>query len=119
MIRASVEEFSKVLSTKTVIGDPITIEDKIIIPVVKVGFGLGAGSGVGNGGKEQGEGYGSGVGGGGGVEAIAAIAIFSGVPGPEGIRVLPLKGPGIAQAIAEAIPACVAMFKEKKGQEAD
>lgn len=34
-----------VLSTKTVVGEPITIGDTIILPLVDVSFGLGAGAG--------------------------------------------------------------------------
>ena len=40
------------LSSKTVVGDPITVGDTIILPLVDVSFGLGAGSnGGGVGGK--------------------------------------------------------------------
>ena len=35
---------SGILSTKTVVGEPITVNDTIIIPLVDVHFGMGAGS---------------------------------------------------------------------------
>ena len=34
------------MTAKTVVGEPITIDDTIIIPLVDVSFGLGAGAGV-------------------------------------------------------------------------
>ena len=37
-----------VLSTKTVVGEPVQIGDTIIVPLVDVSFGLGAGTGVNN-----------------------------------------------------------------------
>lgn len=35
-----------ILSAKTVVGEPIIIEDTIIVPLVDVSFGLGAGAGI-------------------------------------------------------------------------
>ena len=35
-----------VLSTKTVVGEPITLGDTIIVPLVDVTFGIGAGAGI-------------------------------------------------------------------------
>lgn len=48
-----------VLSTKTVVGEPINVGDTIIIPLVDVSFGLGAGAGT----KEKKNNGGGGVGG--------------------------------------------------------
>lgn len=35
-----------ILSTKTVVGEPVTVGDTIIIPLVDVHFGMGAGAGI-------------------------------------------------------------------------
>lgn len=35
-----------VLSTKTVVGEPINVGDTILVPLVDVSFGLGAGTGI-------------------------------------------------------------------------
>ena len=48
-----------VLSTKTVVGEPINVGDTIIVPLVDVSFGLGAGAGT----KEKKNNGGGGVGG--------------------------------------------------------
>ena len=37
-----------VLSTKTVVGEPINVGDTILVPLVDVSFGLGAGAGTGD-----------------------------------------------------------------------
>ncbi len=33
------------LNTKTVVGEPITVEGNILIPLISVGFGFGVGAG--------------------------------------------------------------------------
>ena len=43
----AVGEIERMLNTKTVVGDPITVEGNILIPLVNVGFGFGVGSGRG------------------------------------------------------------------------
>lgn len=43
-IQSLFDGMSGVLSTKTVVGEPITVNDTIIIPLVDIHFGMGAGS---------------------------------------------------------------------------
>jgi uncharacterized spore protein YtfJ len=115
-IKTTVEELLKVLAIKNVIGDPIEVEDKVLIPVTNVGLGFGAGAGEGKA-KEGEEGKGSGAGGGGGAGAspVAMVAIFKGVPGPEGVKVLPLTAPSpIAKAIGEIASTIVEKSRAKK-----
>jgi uncharacterized spore protein YtfJ len=117
-IKTTVEELLKVLAIKNVIGDPIEVEDKVLIPVTSVGLGFGAGAGAGEGKAKEGEeGKGSGAGGGGGAGAspVAMVAIFKGVPGPEGVKVLPLTAPSpIAKAIGEIASTIVEKSRAKK-----
>ena len=56
VVRTTLEEIEKVLSTKTVVGEPITIEGNTLIPLISIGFGFGAGAGTGKGEKQKGEG---------------------------------------------------------------
>ncbi len=113
-IKTTVEELLKVLAIRNIIGEPIEMEDKTLIPVTKIGMGFGAGMGEGKGEKGEG-GKGGGAGGGAGVDPVALIAIFKGVPGPEGVKVLPLAAPNpIAQSIGEIVPAILEKLKEKK-----
>jgi len=79
-------EIEKVLTTKTVVGEPIKVEDMTLIPLISVGFGFGAGGGGGKGGKE-GEGTGGGCGGGAGVKPVAVVVIDK-----EGVRIEQIKG---------------------------
>ena len=57
IIRTITGEMQKSLSARTVVGDPITIEGKTIVPLVSVGMGFGAGTGSG---KEPASGGGGG-----------------------------------------------------------
>lgn len=106
MIKTTIEEILRVLSTKNVIGEPIVMEDKVLIPVTKIGMGFGAG----------GEGSrGTGAGGGAGVGPVAMVVIFKGVPGPEGVKVLPLETPSpIGKAIGEAASTMAEMMRHRR-----
>lgn len=77
----TVQELERMLSTKTVVGDPIQLGDHTLVPLISVGFGFGVGAGSGNDPK-QGPGSGGGSAGGGGVKPIAII-----VAGPDGVRI--------------------------------
>jgi uncharacterized spore protein YtfJ len=111
-LKALAEELSSVLSSKSVIGEPIIQEDKVLIPVTKLGFAIGSGSGK-NSSKDVG---GEGIGGGGGVEPIALIAIYKNIPGPEGVQVLSLQVPSkVPEVIEKAIESFTKM-QEKKTQ---
>ncbi|MCP8313693.1 MAG: sporulation protein [archaeon] len=108
-IKTTIEELLKVLATKNVIGEPIEIEDKTLIPITKIGVGFGAGGGKG----EKGES--GGAGGGAGVDAVAMVVIFKGVPGPEGIKVLPLAAPSpLAKSIGEIASVIMEKLRERK-----
>lgn len=88
LFKTAMGEIEKMLSTKTVVGEPITIEGNTLIPLVSVGFGFGAGGGSGKApGGDQGEGTGGGTGGGGGVKPVALIIINK-----DGVRMEPIKG---------------------------
>ena len=66
----AVAEIERMLNTKTVVGEPITIEGTTLIPLVNVGFGFGVGGGEGTE-PQKGTGKGGGTGGGGGVKPVA------------------------------------------------
>lgn len=113
LIKTAVEEIERILSSKTVVGQSITLEGVTLIPLISVGFGFGAGAGGGKGGtreKAEGEGSGSGAGGGGGVKPVAVIIIDK-----TGVRVEAIKS-GISSAIESigtTIPGAVEKFSEK------
>jgi len=112
LVKTSLGEVEKVLSARTVVGDPITIEGITLIPVISVGFAFGAGGAEGKGeSKSRGEGAGSGVGGGAWVRPKAVIIIDK-----EGVRIEPIMA-GMSFAVekmGEAIPRMVEMFVKKR-----
>ena len=101
LLKTAMSEVEQMLSTKTVVGEPITIEGNTLIPLISIGFGFGAGGGTGkaNGGQE-GEGTGGGTGGGGGVKPVALIIINK-----DGVRLEPIKGAtsSMLEKVAEVV----------------
>ena len=95
----AINEIERMLNTKTVVGDPITVEDNTLIPLISVGFGFGVGGGEGTD-PSKGSGTGGGTGGGGGVKPVALIIINK-----DGVRVEPIKGgtASVFEKIAETV----------------
>ena len=98
-LKSLLEEMKAMLSPKIVVGEPIVMEDKTIIPLVSVGLGAGGGGGKGKEGKEGGLGFG----GGGGIRPVGIIVVLKGVPGLEGIKVMPFPS-ALGQALGELLP---------------
>jgi uncharacterized spore protein YtfJ len=107
IIRTITGEMQKSLSARTVVGDPIAIEGKTIVPLVSVGMGFGAGTGSG---KEQASGGGGG-GGGMGMKPVAVIIIDD-----QGVKVERLKSPkpSLMEQLAEAMPKLAESMPKKK-----
>jgi sporulation protein YtfJ len=98
ILKTITEEIADMISTKTVIGEHITIEGKTIIPVTKVSFGFGSGGGEG---KRAASDEGSGGGGGGGacIQPIAFLVVT-----PDDVQLLAIKGKGVMTQLAELMP---------------
>jgi sporulation protein YtfJ len=112
ILKIVTEEIANMISTKTVIGEHITLEGKTIIPVTKVSFGFGSGGGEGKG-KTGEEGFGGGGGGGGAIQPVAFIVVSR-----EDVKVYSLKDKGIISQLAEVIPEIMEKCKcsEKEGE---
>ena len=112
ILRTVTEEIANLISTKTVIGEHITLEGKTIIPVTKVCFGFGSGGGEGKC-KTGEEGFGGGGGGGGVIQPVAFIVVSR-----EDVKVYSLKEKGIISQLAEVIPEIMEKCKcsEEKGK---
>ena len=112
LVKTTLEEIEKVLTTRTVVGEPITIEDRTLIPLISIGFGFGAGGGSGKGeAKQKGEGEGGGTGGGAWVRPIAVIILDK-----EGVRIEPISR-GLSTTIdkiGETVPKVVDKILEKR-----
>ena len=95
-IKVTVEELRKLINIKNVIGEPIETEDKILIPVMRMGVGFGAGDNLM--GKEGSDAAGAGA----GVEPISMVMIPKKGNDAEGVRVLNLsKGNDTNKALTD------------------
>ncbi|MGC9515780.1 GerW family sporulation protein [Methanocrinis sp.] len=100
LLKASIAEMERILTSKTVIGEPITAGEKTVVPLLSVGaaFGAGAGSGKGD------EGASGGAGGGFGMKPVAVIIIEEDM-----VRVEPVReGSGsLVDRVVEKIPSLI------------
>ena len=109
LFNKAVSEIESMLNSKTVVGDPITIEGNTLIPLINVGFGFGVGAGEGTDPK-QGAGKGGGTGGGGGVKPVALVIVNA-----DGVRVEPIKS-GTASVLEKAVEAVGKASAAKSGK---
>lgn len=95
-IKATVEELDKLINVENVVGSPIETEDKLLIPVMRMGVGFGAGDNLmGNEGNNV---AGAGL----GLEPISMVLIPKKGNDAEGVRVLDLsKGSETNKAISD------------------
>jgi len=104
------EKLEKFFTSKTVVGEPITIGDVTLIPVINISFGLGTGSGDGT--DEKGN---KGVGGGGGVGAKATpTAVISIINGK--VEVLPINQRAGLEKILDMVPDIVSKVNLSKDE---
>lgn len=96
ILKGVVGELREMAKSETVIGDPVTVGDKTVIPVVKISFGFGAGGGEGT--QDKTSGFGGGGGGGARIEPAAFIILDK-----DGAHLLPA-GKGKWDTIIDAIP---------------
>ncbi len=95
-IKTTVEELRKLINVDNVIGTPIETEDKVLIPVMRMGVGFGAGENLL--GSENTDIAGAGA----GVEPISMVMIPKKGNDAEGVRVLDLsKGTETNKALSD------------------
>ncbi|MBQ2832845.1 GerW family sporulation protein [Methanobrevibacter sp.] len=95
-IKITVEELRKLINVDNVIGSPIETEDKILVPVMRMGVGFGIGENLL--GKEGSDAAGAGA----GVEPISMVMIPKKGNSAEGVRVLDLsKGSDANKALSD------------------
>ena len=94
-----------VLSTKTVVGEPTTVGDTIILPLVDVTFGVGAGAG-----SNTQKGSGSGAGGIGGKMTPSAVLVIR----DGAVKLVNIKNQDTVTKILDLIPELVDKFTQPK-----
>jgi uncharacterized spore protein YtfJ len=97
ILKGVVGELREIAKSETVIGEPVTIGDRTVIPIVKISFGFGAGGGEGSS-EKTGAGFGGGGGGGAKIEPAAFIILEK-----DEVKLLPA-GKGKWDTIIDAIP---------------
>lgn len=94
-----------VLSTKTVVGEPTTVGDTVILPLVDVTFGVGAGAG-----SNTQKGSGSGAGGIGGKMTPSAVLVIR----DGAVKLVNIKNQDTVTKILDLIPELVDKFTQPK-----
>ncbi|MCH9024029.1 MAG: sporulation protein, partial [candidate division Zixibacteria bacterium] len=97
ILKAVVGELKEISRSETIIGEPVTIGSRTVIPIMKISVGFGAGGGQGEGNK-IGEGFGGGGGGGARIEPAAFIIMDD-----DGVSLLPATK-GSWESLIDAIP---------------
>ena len=109
ILKSVVSELKDMARSETIIGKPVTVGNRTVIPVVKISVGFGAGGGQGENGK-GGPSFGGGGGGGATIEPAAFIIIDE-----DGYQLLPAKRGGWGDLI-DAIPGIAKKLSKLKEQ---
>jgi len=107
ILTSVVDPLEKMVHSKTVFGEALTVGNLTLIPVLDVMFGYGAGGGEGNTSGNSGTG-----GGGGGGARISARAII--VIKGDDVSVMPLTKGGALEKILDAVPGLIEKAQASK-----
>ena len=117
LFKTAIDEIERLMNTKTVVGEPMLIDGKTLIPLVSMGFGFGAGGGVGKTPNKKEdknlEGLGGGTGGGGGIKPVGVIVVDE-----SGVRLDPVKG-GTTSVLEKVVETIAASRTKKEDDEED
>ena len=112
--KTTIQEIERVLNSRTIVGEPINVDGRTLIPLISIGFGFGAGGGSGKGeGNRKGEGEGGGTGGGAWIRPVAIV-----ISDKDGIKIEPVMG-GFSAAlgkIGESLPQLAEKIAEKMAE---
>ena len=109
ILKGVVGELREISKSETIVGEPITVGDKTVIPIVKISVGFGAGGGQGEH-EKQGSGFGGGGGGGAKIEPAAFIIMDK-----DGISLLPATK-GKWEGLIDSIPGLAKKIGKFKDQ---
>ena len=96
------------LSAKTVVGEPITVNDTIILPLVDVSFGIAAGAGNSENKNKAGGGRG------GKMSPSAVLVIHDGIT-----RLVNVKNQDTVTKLIDMVPEIIEKFKKKNEEKED
>jgi len=110
LMQEVVEQLEKLVTTRTIVGEPITVAGKTVIPISKVSFGFGSAGGECK--HDEESGFGGGGGGGAKIEPVAFLVVSE-----DEVKLLPATGKGIdIGKIMEAVPEAVDKIKSMRGK---
>lgn len=112
LTKTTLAEIEKVMTTRTVVGEPMVIEGVTIIPLISIGFGFGAGGGSGKGElKQKGEGSVGATGGGAWVRPVAIVVIDK-----DGVRIETVRRglSSVVEKLTDTMPRVVEKIIERK-----
>jgi uncharacterized spore protein YtfJ len=98
LLQGIVAELRTIARSETVVGNPVTVGDRTVIPITKISVGFGVGGGEGSQNDK-----GSGFGGGGGGGVLVEPAVFL-VLEPGKVSVIPARKEGALGSILQAAP---------------
>lgn len=105
LVSSIMSELQNIAKTETIVGEPVKLGQKMVVPVSRLSLGFAVGGGEGEA-PEKGGGFGGGGGGGAKIEPVGFIVIDE-----DKISFLPTK-PGKFDGIIEAIPGVFEKVKE-------
>jgi uncharacterized spore protein YtfJ len=106
LISTIVEELKSMAKTEAIVGEPIKVNGKTIIPVIKISMGFGGGGGEDTSDKKGG----TGGGGGGGIK-VEPVAFI--VADEAEVSLLPIK-PKSLDKVVEVVPELISKIKSAK-----
>jgi uncharacterized spore protein YtfJ len=109
LLSSIMDELKQIAASETIVGKPVALGDKSIVPVTRLMIGFGVGGGEGESDK-KGQNFGGGGAGGARVEPVGFIVI-----GEDKVSFLPTK-PGKFEGLIDAIPD---VFDKIKGLKQD
>ena len=98
-------ELKEISKTETIVGEPVSLGKKMVVPVTKLSLGFAVGGGEGKA-PEEGSSFGGAGGGGAKVEPVGFIVIQE-----DNVSFLPTK-PGKFEGLIDAIPAVINKVKD-------
>lgn len=115
VLKEAAGELSRILAARNIVGEPLDLGDRVVIPVTRFGLGFGAG------GEYEKDSDSSGAGGGGGIEPVALLVVHKDVKGPDGVQIFSLKKENpVAQVITAlsetVVPQVVDLIKNRDSE---
>lgn len=105
VLQAIVGELRQIARSESIVGAPVTIGDRTVVPITKLSVGFGAGGAEGAR-PDKGSGFGGGGGGGAMIEPVAFLVMDK-----DRVQLLTTKKQGVVEAVLEVAPNIISSIK--------